>query len=190
MSLSEDPTHADLEVQEHRVSIPNKAGLLVGNIDSAQYAESSQGSAPIEHGSEAQKPDRKPGRVRGQKTSSADKIGAEHSSKPIAASAGLGQTRNTGSSINVEKIHFDSLEPSTRGKGEEKGGPGGGGSRVSESKIADAKISSKWIRNGVIALCTLVALISYLDRACIGVAIIPMAEEYGWSESTKGGVSS
>lgn len=40
----------------------------------------------------------------------------------------------------------------------------------------------------VVALSTLVALVCSIDRAAMSVAILPMAEEYGWSDSTKGAV--
>lgn len=38
----------------------------------------------------------------------------------------------------------------------------------------------------LVALCFLATFICYIDRVNISVAIIPMAEEYGWSGTTKG----
>jgi hypothetical protein len=45
----------------------------------------------------------------------------------------------------------------------------------------------KWIT--VVGLCAAVAVICSIDRAAISVAILPMADEYGWGESTKGAIS-
>lgn len=42
----------------------------------------------------------------------------------------------------------------------------------------------------VVALCAAVSLICSIDRASISVAIVPMAEQYGWSDSAKGAISS
>lgn len=42
----------------------------------------------------------------------------------------------------------------------------------------------------VVGLCALAALICSVDRAAISVAILPMAEEYQWSDTTKGAVNS
>lgn len=42
----------------------------------------------------------------------------------------------------------------------------------------------------VVALCAAVSLICSIDRASISVAIVPMAEQYGWSDSVKGAISS
>ena len=41
-------------------------------------------------------------------------------------------------------------------------------------------------RHILIALCFFATFICYIDRVNISVAIIPMAEEYGWSGTTKG----
>ena len=42
----------------------------------------------------------------------------------------------------------------------------------------------------VVALCAAVSLICSIDRASISVAIVPMGEQYGWSDSAKGSISS
>ena len=42
----------------------------------------------------------------------------------------------------------------------------------------------------VVALCAAVSLICSIDRASISVAIVPMGEEFGWSDSAKGAISS
>ena len=41
-------------------------------------------------------------------------------------------------------------------------------------------------RSIVVALCFVATFICYIDRVNISVAIIPMAEQYGWSATTKG----
>jgi ACS family sodium-dependent inorganic phosphate cotransporter len=41
-------------------------------------------------------------------------------------------------------------------------------------------------RHILVALCFVATFICYIDRVNISVAIIPMAEEYGWSGTTKG----
>lgn len=38
----------------------------------------------------------------------------------------------------------------------------------------------------VVAMCMLATFICYIDRVNISVAIIPMAEQYGWTDTTKG----
>jgi len=45
-------------------------------------------------------------------------------------------------------------------------------------------------RHGIVILCAVAMFISYLDRVLISVAIVPMAEHYGWSDTTKGAVLS
>jgi len=42
----------------------------------------------------------------------------------------------------------------------------------------------------VVGLSAAVSLICSIDRASISVAIVPMAEQYGWSDSAKGAISS
>ncbi len=49
--------------------------------------------------------------------------------------------------------------------------------------IAATGIPKRWI---VVAMCFFATFICYIDRVNISVAIIPMAEEHGWSASTKG----
>lgn len=43
---------------------------------------------------------------------------------------------------------------------------------------------------GVVSLAAMAALICSIDRAAISVAILPMADEYAWSDSVKGAVNS
>lgn len=45
-------------------------------------------------------------------------------------------------------------------------------------------------RHIVVAMCAIAIFICYIDRVNISVAIIPMAEQYGWSGTTKGFVLS
>ena len=51
-----------------------------------------------------------------------------------------------------------------------------------EASVPDYKV--------VVGLCAAVSLICSIDRASISVAIVPMAEQYGWSDSVKGAISS
>ena len=44
-------------------------------------------------------------------------------------------------------------------------------------------IPKRWI---MVAMCFAATFICYIDRVNISVAIIPMAEQHGWSASTKG----
>ena len=46
-----------------------------------------------------------------------------------------------------------------------------------------------WRWKLVVFLCCLVAMICYVDRAAMSVAIIPMSLEYGWSNSVKGAIN-
>lgn len=55
-------------------------------------------------------------------------------------------------------------------------------SEPEEEKAPDWKL--------VVGLCAAVSLICSIDRASISVAIVPMAEQYGWSDSAKGAISS
>lgn len=55
-------------------------------------------------------------------------------------------------------------------------------SEPEEEKTPDWKL--------VVGLCAAVSLICSIDRASISVAIVPMAEQYGWSDSAKGAISS
>ena len=48
---------------------------------------------------------------------------------------------------------------------------------------------SSWHWKVVLFLCCLVAMICYVDRAAMSVAIIPMSLEYGWSNSVKGAIN-
>lgn len=45
-------------------------------------------------------------------------------------------------------------------------------------------------RHILVAMCFFATLICYIDRVSISVAIIPMAEQFGWSNTTKGWVLS
>ena len=42
----------------------------------------------------------------------------------------------------------------------------------------------------VVAMCFAAMLISYVDRVSISIAVVPMAEQFGWSNTTKGWVLS
>ena len=46
-----------------------------------------------------------------------------------------------------------------------------------------------WRWKLVVFLCCLVAMICYVDRAAMSVAIIPMSLQYGWSNSVKGAIN-
>ena len=41
-------------------------------------------------------------------------------------------------------------------------------------------------RYTMVSLCALATFICYIDRVNISVAIIPMAEEFGWDQGTRG----
>lgn len=66
------------------------------------------------------------------------------------------------------------------------------GNGAGDAAVADAAGSTgsatPWY--GVVSLAAMAALICSIDRAAISVAILPMAEEYGWSDSVKGAVNS
>ncbi|KAL3137830.1 hypothetical protein ABBQ38_005085 [Trebouxia sp. C0009 RCD-2024] len=47
-----------------------------------------------------------------------------------------------------------------------------------------------WRWKLVVFLCCLVAMICYVDRAAMSIAIIPMSLQYGWSNSVKGAINS
>ncbi|CAG9467851.1 unnamed protein product [Pedinophyceae sp. YPF-701] len=51
----------------------------------------------------------------------------------------------------------------------------------------DAETRSQQIR--LVGLCALVALICAVDRAAMSVAILPMTDEFGWSDADKGAIS-
>ena len=53
---------------------------------------------------------------------------------------------------------------------------------ASQEDVLDYKV--------VVGLCAAVSLICSIDRASISVAIVPMAEQFGWSDSVKGAISS
>lgn len=46
-----------------------------------------------------------------------------------------------------------------------------------------------WRWKLVVFLCCLVAMICYVDRAAMSIAIIPMSLQYGWSNSVKGAIN-
>lgn len=46
-----------------------------------------------------------------------------------------------------------------------------------------------WRWKLVVFLCCVVAMICYVDRAAMSVAIIPMSVQYGWSNSVKGAIN-
>ena len=45
----------------------------------------------------------------------------------------------------------------------------------------------QWIR--VVVLCCAVAIINSMDRMAMSIAILPMSQAYGWSDTVKGTVS-
>ncbi|MDA0979001.1 MAG: ACS family MFS transporter [Proteobacteria bacterium] len=52
-------------------------------------------------------------------------------------------------------------------------------------------MSRSWpVRYNMVAMCSLATFICYIDRVNISVAIIPMAEEFGWDRGTQGLVMS
>jgi ACS family sodium-dependent inorganic phosphate cotransporter len=71
-----------------------------------------------------------------------------------------------------------SLKPDTNGSSGGDNDDGGNGTNGS---------GAPWYT--VVALSAMAALICSIDRAAISVAILPMSEEYGWSDSTKGAVN-
>lgn len=58
------------------------------------------------------------------------------------------------------------------------------------SADADPSASSNNRWYIVVALAALSALVCAIDRAAISVAILPMSETYGWSDTTKGAINS
>jgi ACS family sodium-dependent inorganic phosphate cotransporter len=58
---------------------------------------------------------------------------------------------------------------------------------MATAATAGAGVPKRWI---LVGLCFAATAICYIDRVNISVAIIPMAEEYGWSATTKGFVLS
>ena len=66
-------------------------------------------------------------------------------------------------------------------------------SATQESSINSAQpattlpLSQYWPRRyNLVCLCFLSTFICYIDRVYISVAIIPMAEEFGWDQTTRG----
>lgn len=57
-----------------------------------------------------------------------------------------------------------------------------------QGKGAELAMSS-WRWQLVVFLCCLVAMICYVDRAAMSIAIIPMSLQYGWSNSVKGAIN-
>ena len=67
-------------------------------------------------------------------------------------------------------------------------GQGAPDSPHGDDKSAELAVPS-WRWKLVVFLCCLVAMICYVDRAAMSVAIIPMGQEYGWSNSVKGAIN-
>ena len=63
------------------------------------------------------------------------------------------------------------------------------GADDSSSDPEDEPKMPSWRWKLVVFLCCLVAMICYLDRAAMSVAIIPMSLQYGWSNSVKGAIN-
>src|SRR5574338_56548 len=66
------------------------------------------------------------------------------------------------------------------------------GSSVADAAPAPAVVARlRWKPwHSVVVLCTAAVFISYIDRTNISVAAIPMKEQFGWTETTKGFVLS
>lgn len=62
------------------------------------------------------------------------------------------------------------------------------GGDTQHDKGAELAVPS-WRWKLVVFLCCLVAMICYVDRAAMSVAIIPMSLQYGWSNSVKGAIN-
>lgn len=64
--------------------------------------------------------------------------------------------------------------------------------KIIEGQADDLPVSASdstgW--KSLVGFCGLAGLICSVDRAAISVAILPMSQEYGWDESTKGLISS
>ena len=71
------------------------------------------------------------------------------------------------------------------GKGDAEAVDGGDSQQDKGSELA----VPSWRWKLVVFLCCLVAMICYVDRAAMSVAIIPMSLEYGWSNSVKGAIN-
>ena len=63
------------------------------------------------------------------------------------------------------------------------------GADDSSSDPDDEPKAPSWRWKLVLFLCCLVAMICYVDRAAMSVAIIPMSIEYGWDNSVKGAIN-
>ena len=73
-------------------------------------------------------------------------------------------------------------------KGEEGDAEAVDGGDSQQDKGAELPVPS-WRWKLVVFLCCLVAMICYVDRAAMSVAIIPMSLQYGWSNSVKGAIN-
>ena len=63
------------------------------------------------------------------------------------------------------------------------------GSKHSSCDLDDDKQRPKRHWKLLVFLCCLVAMICYVDRAAMSLAIIPMSIQYGWSNSVKGAIN-
>lgn len=67
-------------------------------------------------------------------------------------------------------------------------GSNGTGQHVSEAASSStAESSTAWY--AAVGLSAMAALICSVDRAAISVAILPMSEQFGWSDSIKGAIN-
>lgn len=90
----------------------------------------------------------------------------------------------------VSKFEFSQINKTESSSSVSTATDSGSGPPVLDPPAADADgdASSTW--QTVVGLSTLVAMICAIDRAAISVAILPMAEEFDWTSSTKGAVGS
>lgn len=70
-----------------------------------------------------------------------------------------------------------------------KGDAEASGGDDSSADPDDKAAMPSWHWKLVVFLCCLVAMICYVDRAAMSVAIIPMSLQYGWSNSLKGAIN-
>lgn len=77
--------------------------------------------------------------------------------------------------------------PQAAGDSAGGGAPAAATPSLSEGLAPPSPGEAPWY--GVLALAALAALICAIDRAAISVAILPMSEQYGWSDTVKGGIN-
>ena len=95
---------------------------------------------------------------------------------------GGGNGKNTQDVVGIIKVSSDELSCFTAADHLTAGANNSVEQTSKDEDVLDYKV--------VVALCAAVSLICSIDRASISVAIVPMGEEFGWSDSTKGAISS